>query len=217
MKEWKEQLASAIINRSESDKIIVMKNIAAEMGIRHITQQDTQDILAAVQKRLPGYRPVQFVDNPKASLFQSLAFVQNDVEFCGPEEFDNPAEQPGERERRRTMNKAQIESIKKNCIRNGDGIYDTRTYRYVLGNDNKLTRIRLDKLDTTAAYEAGAWERVEEPQRSFHVLPEYQDAWYGGLSTDEIGDAIVSEEEIKRLAREWGATVDELMEQVEEC
>ena len=60
------------------------------------------------------------------------------------------------------MNKAQIESIKKNCIRNGDGIYDTRTFRYVLGNDNKLTRIRLSKLDTTTVYEDGAWETVVE-------------------------------------------------------
>lgn len=92
MKEWKEQMASAIIKRSESDKIITVKDIAAEMGIRHITRQDTQDILAAVQKRLTGYRPVQFVDNPKASLFQSLAFVQDDVEFCTPEELGNPAE-----------------------------------------------------------------------------------------------------------------------------
>lgn len=92
MKDWKEELVSAIIKRSESDKIITVKDIAAEMGIRHITRQDTQDILAALQKRIPGYRPVQFVDNPKASLFQSLAFVQNDVEFCGPEELGNPEE-----------------------------------------------------------------------------------------------------------------------------
>ena len=56
MKEWKDELANAIIKRSESDKIITVKDIAAEMGIRHITRQDTQDILNAVQKRLPGYR-----------------------------------------------------------------------------------------------------------------------------------------------------------------
>ena len=92
MKIWKEQMVDSIIKRSESDKIVTVKDIAAEMGIRHITRQDTQDILTAVQKRLPGYRPVQFVDNPNASLFQSLAFVQNDVEFCGPEEIINPAE-----------------------------------------------------------------------------------------------------------------------------
>lgn len=62
------------------------------------------------------------------------------------------------------MNKALIESIKKSCIRNGDGIHDTRTYRYVLGNDNTLKRIRLDKLDTTAVHEGGAWEKVVEPK-----------------------------------------------------
>lgn len=53
-------------------------------------------------------------------------------------------------------------------------------------------------------------------ERKYHVLPEYQDSWYGGIPTDEIGDAIVSEDEIQRLAHEWGMTVDELLEQVEE-
>lgn len=53
-------------------------------------------------------------------------------------------------------------------------------------------------------------------ERRYHVLPEYQDSWYGGLSTEEIGDAIVTETEIQRLAREWGVAVDKLMEQVEE-
>lgn len=54
-------------------------------------------------------------------------------------------------------------------------------------------------------------------ERRYHVLPEYQDSWYGGLSTEEIGDAIVTEAEIERLAREWGVTVEDLMEQVEEA
>lgn len=92
MKEWKEQLANAIVKQSESDKIVMVKDVAAERGIRHVTRQDMQDVITAVQRKLPGYRPVQFADNPKASLFQSLAFVQNDVEFCGPEEFGNPVD-----------------------------------------------------------------------------------------------------------------------------
>ena len=58
------------------------------------------------------------------------------------------------------MNKTQIESIKKNCIRNGDGIYDTRMYRYVLRDDG-LYRTRLDNLDTTAILDKDAWEKVE--------------------------------------------------------
>lgn len=53
--------------------------------------------------------------------------------------------------------------------------------------------------------------------KNYKVKVEYQDAWFGGLPTDEIGDAVVSEEEIERLALEWGMTVGELMEQVEEC
>ncbi len=52
--------------------------------------------------------------------------------------------------------------------------------------------------------------------KNYKVKAEYQDAWFGGLPTDEIGAAVVSEEEIQRLACEWGMTVDELMDQVEE-
>lgn len=52
--------------------------------------------------------------------------------------------------------------------------------------------------------------------KQYKVKPEYQDAWFGGLPTDEIGDAIVSEDEINRLSREWGMPVEDLMEQVEE-
>lgn len=52
--------------------------------------------------------------------------------------------------------------------------------------------------------------------KEYKVKPEYQDAWFGGLSTDEIGDAIVTKEEIERLAREWDMSVEELMDQVEE-
>lgn len=59
-------------------------------------------------------------------------------------------------------------------------------------------------------------ENATMTERRYHVLPEYQDSWYGGIPTAEIGDAIVTETEIQRLAHEWGVTVDELMEQVEE-
>lgn len=51
---------------------------------------------------------------------------------------------------------------------------------------------------------------------TYRVRPEFWDMWFGGMSTDEIGNAEVSSEEISRLAVEWGVTVEELMEQVEE-
>lgn len=51
--------------------------------------------------------------------------------------------------------------------------------------------------------------------KQYKVKPEYLDNWLAhGDSADEV---IVSEEEINRLAREWGMTVEDLMEQVEEC
>lgn len=51
--------------------------------------------------------------------------------------------------------------------------------------------------------------------QQYKVKPEYQDAWFGGLPTDEIGDAIVSEKEINRLAREWGVSLFDLLAQVD--
>ena len=51
--------------------------------------------------------------------------------------------------------------------------------------------------------------------KEYRVRPVCLDNWLAhGDSADEV---IVSKEEIERLAREWGMTVEELMEQVEEC
>lgn len=50
--------------------------------------------------------------------------------------------------------------------------------------------------------------------KKYKVKTEYLDSWLAhGDSADEV---IVDEDEINRLAREWGVTVDKLMEQVEE-
>ena len=50
--------------------------------------------------------------------------------------------------------------------------------------------------------------------KKYIVKPEYEDSWYGGISTDEWGP--IDESEIRRLAREWDVPFEELMEQVEE-
>lgn len=51
--------------------------------------------------------------------------------------------------------------------------------------------------------------------KQYRVKPEYMDNWLAhGDSADEV---IVDENEINRLAREWGMSVEDLMEQVEEC
>lgn len=86
MKEWKKNVVDAIAEKAEEVKIVIVKEVAASLGFNHISAQDTRDILIAAAKRLPDYRPVRFIDNPNASLFQSLAFIQNDVEFQDWEE-----------------------------------------------------------------------------------------------------------------------------------
>ena len=53
--------------------------------------------------------------------------------------------------------------------------------------------------------------------KTYRVKDEFIDEWFGNLSTDEIGDATVTEVEILRLSNEWGVSVDDLMEQVEEA
>lgn len=49
-------------------------------------------------------------------------------------------------------------------------------------------------------------------EKRYSVLPEYRYLW----SDDADWNGIVTESEIKRLAREWSKTVEELMKQVEE-
>lgn len=57
--------------------------------------------------------------------------------------------------------------------------------------------------------------RGEGTMKQYRVKPEYLDNWLAhGDSADEV---IVDENEINRLAREWGMSVEDLMEQVEEC
>lgn len=48
--------------------------------------------------------------------------------------------------------------------------------------------------------------------KKYIVKPEFIDTW-----SNEDFDGIVTVDEIKRLAFEWGTTVEELMEQVEEA
>ena len=49
--------------------------------------------------------------------------------------------------------------------------------------------------------------------KTYTIKPEFLSAW--GSETTE--DTIVTEAEIQRLSREWGVSVDDLMEQVTPC
>ena len=83
MKTWKTEIINAIIKKTEDYKIVSLKETAAEFGITHISRQDTDDILRAVLKSVPGYKAVEIHDskNDKMSRFCSLCFVENDFEI----------------------------------------------------------------------------------------------------------------------------------------
>ena len=53
----------------------------------------------------------------------------------------------------------------------------------------------------------------EAIEQKYTVIPEYRDLW----SNDPEWDGTVDAKEIERLSREWGKSVEELMEQVEEA
>ncbi len=88
MKEWKASLAAKVAEKCNDCKIVKLKEVAAENGISHISTRDAQDIMRAAVKSRNDYRIVQMLDTPNDSLFQSIALVQNDVEFLGDEEFE---------------------------------------------------------------------------------------------------------------------------------
>ena len=54
-----------------------------------------------------------------------------------------------------------ISKLRDKIAHNG-GYYDGRIYRYTIGRDDKIYRIRLDALDTTAARDS--WETLHGRQ-----------------------------------------------------
>ena len=87
MKAWKTEIIEAVKAETEHARIVSLKEIADAQGIRHITRQDTRDIMIAVQKAVPGYKAVRLEKTPHDSLFQSLCFVESGVEFDDEEEI----------------------------------------------------------------------------------------------------------------------------------
>lgn len=80
MKEWKEKIVEAMIDKTKDTRIISLRETAAEMGIKHIKTEDCLDILNAL-KNVSGFHPVQIMMNPNDSLFVSLNLVDNGLEF----------------------------------------------------------------------------------------------------------------------------------------
>lgn len=92
MKAWKENLIADILNEMEVSRIVSLREIANRSGINHISAGDVRDIMNAVEKKMPDdYRAVQIVASAKSkeSLFCSLSWIDNTVEFDDGEEYND--------------------------------------------------------------------------------------------------------------------------------
>lgn len=88
MKEWKEKIVQAVIDKTREQKVVELRDVARANGIKHISAQDTRDILGSIERRIKDYRPVRLMHTPNDSLFQSLAFAENGTDFSDGNEFE---------------------------------------------------------------------------------------------------------------------------------
>ena len=86
MKEFKEQIVSRMIEKSQEMRIVSLRETAAELGINHIAVQDVRDIAQRLSQ-VEGFHLVQMQSTPNDSMFCSLCLVEDDVEFDDGEEF----------------------------------------------------------------------------------------------------------------------------------
>lgn len=85
MKQFKQEIIETIVARAEGERIISLYEVGKALGHKHICTQDCRDIMAAVIKRLPDYKPVKMVapgqPDATASLWTTLHFVEGGTEF----------------------------------------------------------------------------------------------------------------------------------------
>lgn len=77
MKEWKENLAQAVVEAlegdgviqfppvGETDRAVKFSDVAKAKGYSHVSRGDIRDIAIKVSKIAPNVKPVRVVDNPE--------------------------------------------------------------------------------------------------------------------------------------------------------
>jgi len=91
-------------------------------------------------------------------------------------------------------------------------IVDTKQYRYVAKvKDGKqyINRLPVADLDTTAAIDG--WETIwSEKMKQYRIKDDRRERWGDGW------ESVVTEDEVRRLANEWGVSFDDLLDDLEE-
>ena len=89
MKDWKEELLTALEEQAVDLKEVRIYDVAKDHGYNHIPAHDVLDIVNAFQKRHPEYHPVIMLDykGQNCSLFThgvltSLEYDKEEVTAC---------------------------------------------------------------------------------------------------------------------------------------
>ncbi len=80
-KQQKEALKEALDNRYEESRIISLKEVANELGIKQIPREQCVGILQTFCRKHPDYKAVQMMNTKHDSLFVSLTFIDKTLEF----------------------------------------------------------------------------------------------------------------------------------------
>ena len=86
MKEYKENIVNRMIEKTQDARIVSLRETAAELGITHISAQDTRDIAQRL-KSVDGHHLMQILNTPHDSMFCSLCLLEDGVEFDDGEEL----------------------------------------------------------------------------------------------------------------------------------
>lgn len=91
MKKCKEEIAKAIIERFNDEKIVHLREVAQTFGYNHLPRHDAMDIMLKAKNRTENSKIVIFCDSEKTkektSFFCGAALINADLEFDGGEEY----------------------------------------------------------------------------------------------------------------------------------
>ena len=82
MKEYKENVVKALIERTKTDRIIHLKQTAQEIGVDRLTAQEAREVLYKAAK-LTGYRVVEILPTERthSSMWEHGALLDTDIAF----------------------------------------------------------------------------------------------------------------------------------------
>ena len=80
-KQQKKELKAELEKRYESDRIIHLREVANDLGIKQIDRAQCVGIMQTFCQKHPDYKAVQMMNNKYDSLFCSLTFIDRALEF----------------------------------------------------------------------------------------------------------------------------------------